>query len=157
MPSWWWQNEYVPITSGCRNTPGFDGLLNSSLLSYNTRHKPSRKVDPRTSLCPAVIPNTSTSSQTTHSWPNPSPTHAKNWSCLFPVFHELWIKVQHTFDLFLTLQKCYFKATSCLHIFNILDSGMFSYCSQQCFVDRTVFGFWFFFLHSVIVGFTCIS
>lgn len=145
MPSRRWRNEYVPISFGCQNTPGYDGLQDSSLLFYNPRPKPSRKVDPRTSLCPAVIPNTSPSSKTAHSLPNPSPTHAKNWSCLFPLFPELWIKVQHTFDLFLTLQKCYFKATSCLHIFNILDSGVIAYCSQQGFVDGTVFGFWFFF------------
>lgn len=55
---------------------------------------------------------------------------------------------------FLTLQKCYFKASSCLHIFNILDSAMFSYCSQQPFVDGTVFCFvGFFSLHSIPVGF----
>lgn len=88
---------------------------------------------------------------------SPAPTHAKHWSCLYSMFHKLWHNVQHIFDVFITIQKCYFKATSCLHIFNIFDSGMFSYRPPQCFVDRAVFGIFFYFLHTDLVGFTYVS
>lgn len=99
----------MPVTPGCQNTPGDERLQNSFLLFHNTRHGIIWTVGPWTFLIQQPFKTYQPYPQTTHPAIQSLSSHAKHWSGLYPMFHGLWHKVQHTFDFFFYHSKMLFQ------------------------------------------------